>query len=355
MPVPPRPAVGILAFTDDDCRPDPEWVGRLAQALGDARWAAVGGPNLPPPPRDARQAVVAAAPGAPSHVMLDDTEAEHLPGCNLAVRREAFEAIGGFDPDFRTAGDDVDFCWRLRDAGHRLGFAPTAFVWHERRRGLPAYLRQQWGYGRAEALLVPKHRSRFSRGGGIRWQGSIYSGAAVHAGRGSVIYHGLLGRAGYQSLLDRGQPVRPLADRFDHWAARCWLALAAALQPLVRGFARCWFRCGRPAGTAPAAANPRPPARPGEVTVELRLWSDDGRTRDDLLDLLLAHDGWRAAPADSGWDLERADCRLLAATELSDSAGRLTLVRIAGLRPAAHPLAAFAAARGWHPVNQPPA
>ena len=133
MPAPRRRTGEILAFTDDDCAPDREWLVRLGRVFADGRFAAAGGPNLPPPPRNWREAVVCAAPGAPSHVMLDDEEAEHLPGCNLVVTKAAFEAIGGFDPVFHTGGDDVDFCWRLREAGFRLGFAPGAFVWHWRR------------------------------------------------------------------------------------------------------------------------------------------------------------------------------------------------------------------------------
>jgi hypothetical protein len=148
----------ILAFTDDDCMPDREWLLRLDRVFANGRFAAAGGPNLPPLPRSWREAVVCAAPGAPSHVMLDDVEAEHLPGCNLAVTKAAFDAIGGFDPQFHTAGDDVDFCWRLHDAGFRLGFAPGAFVWHWRRPAVRAFLRQQIGYGAAEKLLISNIR-----------------------------------------------------------------------------------------------------------------------------------------------------------------------------------------------------
>ena len=77
------------------------------------------------------EVVVASAQGAPSHVLFDDDEAEHLPGCNLAVRKEVLEAIGGFSERYLIAGDDVDFCWRLQQAGFRMGFSAAAFVWHE--------------------------------------------------------------------------------------------------------------------------------------------------------------------------------------------------------------------------------
>ena len=52
-------------------------------------------------------------PVVSTQVMLTETEAEHVPGCNMAFRKTALTAIGGFDPRFRTAGDDVDICWQL--------------------------------------------------------------------------------------------------------------------------------------------------------------------------------------------------------------------------------------------------
>ena len=87
------------------------------------RWEAKAAPSQPPRWNTA-------APGAPAHVMLNDAEAEHLPGCNLAIRKAALNAIGGFREHYRTAGDDVDICWRLRDAGGHLRFMPGAMVWH---------------------------------------------------------------------------------------------------------------------------------------------------------------------------------------------------------------------------------
>ena len=75
------------------------------------------------PPDDPWMAqCVARAPGGPTHVLLDDRVAEHVPGCNMAFRRDALLAIGGFNPVYLRAGDDVDVCWRLQAKGlpHRL-------------------------------------------------------------------------------------------------------------------------------------------------------------------------------------------------------------------------------------------
>ena len=318
----------IFAFTDDDCRPDPEWLEQLGCGFVGNTWAAVGGPNLPPPPDNVATSVVASAPGAPSHVMLDDQEAEHLPGCNLAVRREAFEQIGGFDERFHTAGDDVDFCWRLRSEGLLLGFVPTAFVWHDRRPDALGYLRQQWGYGRAEAMLTEKFPERFARSGGAHWLGRIYEGGAIRANSESVIYHGPLGEAGYQSLVDRMMPRRPVDDRFNCARASMRLAILERFQPLVRGLARRLYRRNRPQiHNARTIETPGEP--PPETIEELSFVMPGGQGRRELLDSLLAS-GWRPAGDKSGWDLSNDTCRLLAATEAGEGSKRLTRVRIAG-------------------------
>ena len=96
-------------------------------------------------------------PGGPSHVLLTDIVAEHIPGCNMAFWRWAFENVGGFDTEYHKAGDDVDFCWRIQQAGGVIAFSPTAVVWHHRRFTLRAFLKQQDGYGEAESLLRFKH------------------------------------------------------------------------------------------------------------------------------------------------------------------------------------------------------
>jgi glycosyltransferase involved in cell wall biosynthesis len=311
---------GVLAFTDDDCEPDRDWLAGLAVAFA-AGWDAAGGPNLPPPARTSAEALVAAAPGAPSHVMLDDVEAEHLPGCNIAVRRSAYFAAGGFDPVFTTAGDDVDFCWRLRDGGHRLGFAPTAFVWHHRRPSLRGYLRQQIGYGRAEALLIAKHPQRFTAGGDARWDGFVYSGGPVRAVEGSIIYHGAMGLAGYQAVTDRMQPLRPLDPRFDTVLSRGGLALLRWLQPRLRSWFRCraWagpVRAGRGAGSVPPDA-------------EFSLGSEEGKSRERYLHELLAA-GWFPGGESDPWDVEKDGTRLLLATERGDGTGTHTRVRVWG-------------------------
>src|SRR5207245_64889 len=166
--------------------------------------AGVGGPNVAPPGDGPIAECVARAPGGPVHVLLTDREAEHIPGCNMAFRKACLEAIGGFDPRFRVAGDDVDVCWRLQERGWTLGFSPAAMVWHHRRNSLYAYWKQQIGYGRAEAMLERKWPEKYNGPGHVRWAGRIYgSGLAQPFGRsGARIYCGVWGGAPFQALYE---------------------------------------------------------------------------------------------------------------------------------------------------------
>lgn len=164
----------IVAYIDDDTRPDRDWLTYLAATFRETDHAAVGGPNLAPPEDGTLADCVANAPGNPTHVLITDSEAEHIPGCNMAIRKRCLGAIGGFDPQFRVAGDDVDVCWRLQERGWTIGFNPAAVVWHHRRNSLRAYWRQQRGYGIAEALLENKWHQKHNAVGQFTWAGRVY-------------------------------------------------------------------------------------------------------------------------------------------------------------------------------------
>jgi GT2 family glycosyltransferase len=193
----------IVAFLDDDAYPDHDWLHYVAASLRQGSNAGIGGPNIPPPEDSLVAECVAAAPGAPIHVLISDREAEHLPGCNMAFRTTALREVGGFDERFRAAGDDVDLCWRLQDAGETLGFSAGAVVTHRRRDTVRRYLRQQFGYGKAEALLEQKWPNRHNRAGYLRWAGRIYDGASADpARRRARIRYGRWGSGLFQSIYE---------------------------------------------------------------------------------------------------------------------------------------------------------
>jgi GT2 family glycosyltransferase len=191
----------IVAYIDDDAYPDKHWLKYLANTFLRTTHVGIGGPNIAPYDDGLIADCVANSPGGPNHVLLSDQVAEHIPGCNMAFRKESLREIGGFDTQFRVAGDDVDVCWRLQEKGWTLGFSPSAVVWHHRRNSLRAYWRQQLNYGKAEALLERKWPGKYNRAGHVTWGGRLYgNGLTLHLGLTNRIYHGVWGNALFQSI-----------------------------------------------------------------------------------------------------------------------------------------------------------
>ena len=192
----------LIAFLDADAYPTPEWPFFLALAFDGPNVGGAGGPNLAPPTDPAGAHLVAQAPGGPVHVLLSNDRAEHVPGCNMAFWADVLVSLGGFDPAFERAGDDVDLCWRLLDRGWEIGFHPAAVVWHHRRANARAYLRQQRFYGHSEALVEARHPERFTALGTARWLGTIYGSSGPRMGR-QRIYRGAFGASPFQSVYRR--------------------------------------------------------------------------------------------------------------------------------------------------------
>lgn len=351
----------IIAYTDSDCVVDPDWLTYLAYKFVHGGFVAVGGPNFPPPEESAVAAYVAASPGGPTHVLLNDEVAEHIPGCNMAFTKQALLEVGGFEAIFAAAGDDVDLCWRLQNKGYAIGFSPAAMVWHFRRNTVRDYLKQQRGYGKAEALLYFKHPYRFNMLGQSRWLGRIYGDfTASIFSRRPIIYSGTFGRGLFQTLYEppssmfaylpftlewnlasvflliaalaagtnRLLALVPLAitlgsslvsamraridPRYDNWRGRLLVAALIYLGPLLRSCERYRWRIkGLTDVERIRFAEPMQSPRIRWLRREflLRYWSDRGQEKEELLEgvirfllprkYLIAHDlGW------SGWDLE---------------------------------------------------
>ena len=194
----------IIAYIDDDAWPDPQWLNYLTYAHTHSEHACIGGPNIAPYDEGFISTCVANAPGGPVHVLLTDEIAEHVPGCNMSFRRETLLKIGGFDPVFRTAGDDVDVCWRIQESGNTISFHPSAVVWHRRRNSFKAYWKQQKGYGNAEALLESKWPEKYNSLGHLSWAGRIYGNGCTIPVRvkKDKIFHGTWGTALFQSVYE---------------------------------------------------------------------------------------------------------------------------------------------------------
>jgi GT2 family glycosyltransferase len=209
----------IIAYIDDDARPDSHWLTYLAATLLRSDHAGVGGPNLAPPGDGLLADCVACAPGGPNHVLLSDRIAEHIPGCNMAFWKSHLRAVGGFDTRFRIAGDDVDVCWRLQQRGWTLGFSPAAMVWHHRRNSVKSYWKQQLNYGKAEAMLAAEWPQKYNSAGHPAWQGRVYGGGMTRPLilRGSRVYHGVWGSRLFQSMYEGTPGILSSLSLMPEW------------------------------------------------------------------------------------------------------------------------------------------
>jgi O-antigen biosynthesis protein len=221
----------IIVYLDDDTFPDLDWLSYLALEFMKSNYVAIGGPNISPEKSGLISECVNNAPGAPTHVLLTDRIAEHIPGCNMAFRREKLLEIGGFDPQFRIAGDDVDVCWRLQENGGVIGFSPSAMVWHYRRNTVKGYLKQQYCYGKAEALLEKKWPEKYTNLGHRTWTGRIYGDGSSYLSSltKSRIYSGVWGSAPFQSIYEIGKKNLLFFTLMPEWYILCAAMLALSI------------------------------------------------------------------------------------------------------------------------------
>jgi len=248
----------IIAYTDSDCVADSTWLTYLVRAMIEQNADAIGGPNITPASDHWLARCVSVSPGNPCHVMINDRDAEHVPGCNMAFQRDSLLRLGGFDSQFRQAGDDVDICWRFLDAGMKIAYAPAALIWHHRRSTVGAYLRQQKGYGRSEAMVQFKHPHRFNALGCFRWDGIIYGdGALARRHRTDRVFHGRFGFAPFQMIYR--QSNLSIWSYFTllewHLLAAFIASLSIAFRPLIAISAAMW--CASLASAVRSAAAAR--------------------------------------------------------------------------------------------------
>jgi GT2 family glycosyltransferase len=147
-----------LLLTDADCVPEGDWIEKMTAHLSTGAAAGVGGVigKYNPTTWTQRYAITV----VDGQRGLNYLPALHLPyivGANAGFVTEALRAVGGFDPDLRS-GNDVDVCYKLGLAGHRLGMASDAVIWHEDRATVAAHFRRFRFYAIYQVLLFAKYR-----------------------------------------------------------------------------------------------------------------------------------------------------------------------------------------------------
>ena len=178
----------LVAFTDDDARPDKNWLKGISRAFADPEVMAVTGPVAPAELDTAAQNLFEFGYGGMAHgfrrrfIRRADLRPIALlaassfgVGANMAYRRELFSRIGAFDValDVGTpsgGGGDVEMFHRVVANGHTLVYEPNALVWHCHRRDYRALKRLLYQNGRSYACyLLTCARSRT-----VAWPTIVY-------------------------------------------------------------------------------------------------------------------------------------------------------------------------------------
>jgi glycosyltransferase involved in cell wall biosynthesis len=158
-----RARAKFLVFTDDDCRPAPDWLKAVARRFDATPSHMIGGRMLNAisdnPYSTASQLLI---DYLYNYYNADPDRARFLTSNNLALPANLFHAIGGFDATFPRAGaEDREFCDRWLHHGYRMAYAPEVLVHHTHLLTLGAFWRQHFNYGRGAFRF---HQARARRG-----------------------------------------------------------------------------------------------------------------------------------------------------------------------------------------------
>ena len=153
----------ILVWADDDCEPQPGWLGGLLGALDDPTVDAAAGVLRIPPSGyvgDSISALGFPAGGnagyATMFVVHEDGTTENLPSGNSAIRVSVLREVGGYDESMTHGGEDTELSYRLIAANKRIAFVPDAILEHPARTSFVEFARWSFRRGRAKKQFSRK-------------------------------------------------------------------------------------------------------------------------------------------------------------------------------------------------------
>lgn len=203
----------IIAHLDADTLPSRRWLASIIAPLRTPETMLVAGKTLSFPPETAAERYLAQSQLFTARATVERDVLPFAPSLNMAVRREAAIAAGGWSEDMQT-GEDVDFSTRvIRHSNCGIAYAPAAVLFHRHRNTDEALQRQAWTYGEGLELLYQRYPETVRWGA---WQylnmHKVLMGRALASG-----WHGLAAR------LRLGDEERAEYARYHHmWARAFW-------------------------------------------------------------------------------------------------------------------------------------
>lgn len=158
----------IIAFIDGDAVAASDWLSEIQKAFEERNEIGVGGPDLLPEDSIYKSKALATIMTSPlatggkinpstQHAMsTKNVYAEHIPTCNLSLKKEIFTEVGKFDEDF-VKGQDLELNYRIVKAGYKLFYSPKVKVVHYRKQHVRHFSRQIFKWAKAKVAIIKKH------------------------------------------------------------------------------------------------------------------------------------------------------------------------------------------------------
>jgi len=158
----------LIAFIDGDAYAYKDWLLNIKRVFEKVNAAGVGGPDLLPEDANYTAKAIGSVmtsflarggklnPSTQHSLMEEDKYVDHIPTCNLCLKKEIFKKIGLFDEDF-VKGQDLELNYRVRKSGYRLFYSSSIRVIHYRKQSIISFAKQIYKWAKAKVALIKKH------------------------------------------------------------------------------------------------------------------------------------------------------------------------------------------------------
>lgn len=148
----------VVAFIDDDCRAERNWLEELVKGYSDPKVGGTGG-RIISPLKETLADRYCFHVGLLETPKMKEDRVEYVITANASFRKKAVLEIGGFDEHFVfPGGEDPDISYRLTQSGYRLIYNPFAIVNHYHPRSLNTLRKTFFNYGMGWAILLSKEK-----------------------------------------------------------------------------------------------------------------------------------------------------------------------------------------------------
>lgn len=159
-----------IVFIDGDAIPAKDWLSQIKKVFSHNTEKIVGAGGPDKLPKDStkkarRIGYIMTSPIArggkinPStqHSLMDEERfAEHIPTCNLCLKKQVFDDVGLFDENF-TKGQDLELNYRIKKEGFKLVYSPKIQVVHYRKNHIRSFVKQIYKWAKAKVAIIKKH------------------------------------------------------------------------------------------------------------------------------------------------------------------------------------------------------